>query len=368
MSWYVIDVIDKAVERTRSFLFEPFDITKWLKLAIIVFFIGGSGGFNSGGNGGSYDTSGADSDLSWIPDSLTDFMSGLSHHISSVSDTTMVIALVLFLLLIFAIAIILGYIGSTMEFVLVESLVSNDVRVREYFKKYMGKGLALYILRLIIVLIVVLMVILIIAILTLPFMFLAAEGGSGPSGALGIIGLIFAIIAAILLFIVVLGILDSFISMAIPVSMYQGSGLFSAIGSVFRQFRVDWKQMVIYWIGRGILGFAVAIMAGILGLIILVILLLILGVIDLGLYFVLKMILSGTVLWSLLIAVVIVELLLLSFTSAIIRMPFAIFMKYHMLSFLELWYQLKMPMFDEHYHIPGNGSGQWIEEAVIPED
>jgi hypothetical protein len=361
MSWYVVDVIDRAVERTRSFLFEPFDITKWLKLAIIVFFIGGSGGFNGGGNGGSYDTSAGEPDVSWIPDSLTDFLSNLSHHISSFSDTTMLMTLVLILLLIFLIAIILGYIGSTMEFVLVESLVSNEVRIREYFKKFMGKGLSLYVLRLVIVFAVILMIV----IVTAPFIFLIAEGDSGASGALGIIGFIFAIIAAVILFIIVLGIIGSFINMAIPVSMYQDSGLLSAIGRVFSQFKADWKQMVIYWIGRGILGFAVAIMAGIIGLIILVILVLLLGAIDLALYFILNMILSGTILWSLLIAVVIVELLLLSFISAIIRMPFAVFMKYHMLSFLELWYQLKMPIFDELHSTSGNGPDQWIEEAEI---
>jgi hypothetical protein len=251
-----------------------------------------------------------------------------------------------------------------MEFVLVESLVSNDVRVREYFKKYMGKGLALYILRLILVLLVILTVV----VVSLPFIFLISAGDSGSSGAIRIVGLIFAIIVVVLVLVIILGIIGSFISMAVPVSMYQGSGFFSAIGSVFRQFKADWKQIVIYWIGRGILGIAVAIMAGILGLIILVILLLILGAIDLGLYFILNMILPGTILWSLLISVVIVELLILSFASAMIRMPFSVFMKYHMLSFLELWYPLKMPMFDEHYHVPGSISDQWIEDAMVPEE
>ncbi|WMW25023.1 hypothetical protein RE474_13220 [Methanolobus sediminis] len=363
MSWYVIDVIDKAIERTKACLFEPFDIMKWLKLAIIVFFIGGSGGFNSGGNG-RYNTSGGEPDLSWIPDSFTDSMSNLSHHLSSYSDTTLFLVIALLLMLLFLLAIILGYIGSTMEFVLVDSLVSNDVRVREYFKKYMGKGLALYILRLILLL----MFILILVLVSLPFIFMISAGDSGSSGALGIVGMIFVIIIAVLVLAIILGIIGSFVNMAIPVSMYQGSGFFSAIGNVFRQFRADWKQIVIYWIGRGVLGIAVAIIAGILGLIILVILLLILGAIDLGLYFILNMLLPGTILWSLLISVVVVELLLLSFASAMIRMPFSVFMKYHMLGFLELWYPLKMPMFDEHYRVPGSGSDQWIEEAMIPDE
>ncbi|WP_321431146.1 hypothetical protein [uncultured Methanolobus sp.] len=363
MSWYVIDVIDKAMERTRTFLFEPFNFTKWLKLALIVFFIGGSGGFNSG-NGSSYRSSGDESDVSWIPDSFNDFISNLSHHISSYSDTTMLITIALVLLLIFVIVIILGYIGSTMEFVLVESLVSNDVRVREYFKKFMGKGLALYILRIILFLLYILVIIAVmvpfISQLDSDFDFLQNMGL--------IIAMVLSVLVVIVIMSILLSIITSFINMAIPVSMYQSSGLFSAIGSVFRQFRVDWKQIFIYWIGRGILGITVAIMAGIIGLIILVILLLILGFIDLGVYFILNMILSGTVLWPLLISIVIVELLILSFVSAIIRMPFAVFMKYHMLSFLELWYPLKIPMFDEQHSVSGNSSGQLPEESVVSEE
>jgi hypothetical protein len=80
------------------------------------------------------------------------------------------------------------------------------------------------------------------------------------------------------------------------------------------------------------------------------------------------MILSEMLLWSLLIAIALVEILFLMFASAIIRMPFAVFMKYHMLSFLELWYPLKIPMFDEQHSVSGNSSGQLPEGSVVPEE
>ncbi len=53
MSWYGIDAVDKAISRTRRALFEPFDFWKWVKLAIIIFFLGGSGS-NFGGSGNNY--------------------------------------------------------------------------------------------------------------------------------------------------------------------------------------------------------------------------------------------------------------------------------------------------------------------------
>jgi hypothetical protein len=361
MNWYVIDVIDRAMERTRACLFEPFNFTKWLKLALIVFFIGGSGGFNGGGNGSSYDSSGGEPDLSWLPDGLAHLLSGIYDHISAYSGLTLIIG---FLLFIFVFVIIMALISSIMEFVLVESLVSNSVRVREYFKKFIGKGLSLFALRFLLMF----AVILIIALVSVPFIFLIAESDSGPAGLLGIIGLIFVIIAVVLVLIIVLGIVGSFINMAIPVSLYQNSGIFSALGSVFGQFKADWKQLVIYWIGRGILGFTVVIIAGILSFIILIILLLVFGVIDFALYLILDMILSEMLLWSLLIAIALVEILFLMFASAIVRTPFSIFMKYHMLSFLELWYPLKIPMFDEQHSVSGNSSGQLSEESVVSEE
>ncbi|MBP1908426.1 DUF7544 domain-containing protein [Methanolobus bombayensis] len=360
MSWYVIDAVDRAIERTRTCLFEPLDFMKWLKLAIIVLFIGGIGSFNSGGNGSSFDSSSGNADFSWVPNGFTDFMSDFAHNLSSYSEMALILGI---LAIIFVLVIILGYIGSVMEFVFVESLVSNNVRVRKYFKKYMGKGLSLYILRLVLMVLVLLTM----AIVALPFIFVIGESGFDSGGALAIIGMIFGFITAVVLLVIVLGILGSFINMAIPVSMYPNSGILSALGGVFRQFRTDWKQVIIYWIGRAVLGLVVAIIAGILSLIILVILLLVLGLIDLAFYFILKAILPELLLWSLVVAVLVVQILLLIFVSAMISMPFSVFMKYHMLGFMEKWYNLKMPMFDEQQVFYAISTGQ-LSEGTIKSD
>ncbi|WP_054865166.1 DUF7544 domain-containing protein [Methanosarcina barkeri] len=57
MSWYAIGAVDRALSRTREALLEPFDFWKWVKLAIIVFLLGGvsSYGNSSGYNIGSED-------------------------------------------------------------------------------------------------------------------------------------------------------------------------------------------------------------------------------------------------------------------------------------------------------------------------
>ena len=53
MSWYGIDAVDKAFSRTRKALFEPFDLWKWAKLAIIIFLLGGVAS-NYGSSGTNY--------------------------------------------------------------------------------------------------------------------------------------------------------------------------------------------------------------------------------------------------------------------------------------------------------------------------
>ena len=49
MNWFVVDAAGEAFKRTRSCLLEPFDLKKWIKLAIIVALAGGGGssGYNS---------------------------------------------------------------------------------------------------------------------------------------------------------------------------------------------------------------------------------------------------------------------------------------------------------------------------------
>lgn len=337
MSWYVIDAVDKAVERTRRCLFEPFDIIKWLKLALIVFFIGETGNFNGGGNGGSYDSSGETLDFSWVPDGFIHVFDNLSAS----SEMAIILGLLIF---IFAFIIILVLISSIMEFVLVDSLVSNEVRLVEYFRRYLGKGLSLFILRILIFFLTMIAIV----IAALPFIFLIEAASDDPSMILVIL-MVFMLIGVIFLTVVILGAINSFISMAIPVSMYQTSGIFSAFSSVFRQFRNDWKQIVIYWIGRLVLGIIVAVISLILMVIGIIGIGLILLIIDVLLYLILTAILAETTVWLIAVPILIVEFIIIMFAAAFIGMPFTVFMKYHMLSFLEKWYPFQMPMFDEVY-------------------
>ncbi|WP_094228727.1 DUF7544 domain-containing protein [Methanolobus psychrotolerans] len=366
MYWYVIDAVDHAIERTRQCLFEPFDIKKWLKLAIIVFFIGGSGSFNSGGNGGSYDSSydGSNPDLSWVPPGFLDILNNFAGHLMSYSTWALIAG---FFVVLFLFIIIMGLVGSVMEFVFVESLVRNDIRIRKYFSRYMGKGLSLFVLRVLLLLLFMIPVV-IVSLLIFSMIVTTEKVMLGSMMFLGIFLSIISILAIVLLFVVAGSIIGSFTSMSVPVSMYTGSGIFSALFSVFRQFRSNWQQMIIYWIGRTVLAIAAGIIVIILGLLGLVISGIVFLIIDAALYFILLAIMSDAMVWLLFIPILVVELILIMFVMAFIGMPVNVFMKYHMLSFLEKWYPLKMPMFDAPHKIADSNLDEWLDKAALPED
>jgi len=68
--WIAWAAIEGAMTKTRQMLFEPFDLTKWVKLAIILFFIGGTGG--GGGGGSNFNSNPSGSNFGDFGDSYSD--------------------------------------------------------------------------------------------------------------------------------------------------------------------------------------------------------------------------------------------------------------------------------------------------------
>lgn len=344
MSWYVVDALDGAFERTKKCLFEPFDFWKWVKLTIIVLLLGGGASFNSGGGNYSFD----ESDMQNLPDFPAgpgDFFHGISDSIASNVLGYIIGAIILLILL----ALVLSYISSVMEFVLVESLVSNDVRFWEYSRRFLGNGFALFLFRLLIGIVFLI----IIAILSLPFIYMLIGQGDGNmenARAAGIVFFILFLIIIVFVLALIGGIVGSFVNLSIPVSLYTGSSIFKAFSMVLAKFRQDWQQIILYWIGRIILSIAVGIAVGIAALIVAAIALMLFLIIDGGFYFVLSALLPGSDMWVwlLLVPVILIQIVLFILIMAFVGMPARVFVKYHMLTFLQMWYAgLEMPMFDE---------------------
>lgn len=353
MSWYGIEAVDRAFSRTRKALFEPFDFWKWVKLAVIIFLLGGAAS-NYGGSGTNYQMSSEDFDNlphidpGWIP--VFPFVTeepGLS-YIYSVSPSTIIIATVVLILLL---ALVFSYISSVMEFVFVESLVKNEVKFWAYSRRFLGKGFYLLLVRLIIGLVFLVLF----GIAVLPFILSMLENSSEfvwPARLGGIFWLGGSFIILVLLAVAI----NSLLSLAIPVSIYRNEGILPAFRMIYGNFRKSWQEVVVYWLIR----FALGIGTGIIAIFIFGLVVLVMGlgflIFDGILYFLFSLLVSEPLLWILLIPFIVIELILILGALVFLNVPLAVFMKYHLLSFLEAWFaDVEIPFFDAPALEPESG-------------
>ncbi|AKB18174.1 MULTISPECIES: hypothetical protein [unclassified Methanosarcina] len=363
MSWYGIDAIDKAVSRTKTALFEPFDFWKWVKLAIIIFLLGNIG-YNYGGSGTNYRMSSEDFGNNFPniePGRMPDFLSGVSwigfDHIQSIAPLAIIATIIAF---IFLLALIFSYISSVMEFVFVEALVKNEVHFWAYSKKFLGKGFNLLLIRL--ALGIVFLVLFGLSLLPfVPIILKESPDFSFPA----IIGGVFWFFGVIIMLALLGAVVSSFLSLAIPLAIYRESGILSAFRTVYRNFRKSWKEVLVYWLIRFLLGIGIAIFAVILFGLLMLALGIVFLIIDVVLYFLFSTFVSESLVWILLIPFVIVELLLLFVTLMLLSVPLAVFLKYHLLSFLEAWFvDANIPFFDKLSGEPEIGFGTELSESV----
>ncbi|WP_292388482.1 DUF7544 domain-containing protein [Methanosarcina sp. UBA5] len=343
MSWYAIDAANRALSRTREALLEPFDFWKWAKLAIIIFLLGGVSNY---GNSSSYNIGSEDLENNFPfiePGKIPNLPFGMHDtafsYIYPVPHLATVVAVIVFLLLL---ALILSYISSVMEFVFVESLVRNEVKFWAYSRRFLGKGFYLLLVRLAFGLVFLVLF----GIAMLPLIPLIREVPSDfslPASLGGILWITGVIIALILLAVAI----NSLLNLAIPLSIYRNKGILSAFKLVFGNFRKSWQEVVVYWFIRFVLDIGIAILAiFLLGLMMLVLGLAFL-IFDGILYFLFSSLVSDPLSWILLIPFIVIELILVLGTLLFLSVPLAVFMKYHLLSFLEAWYaDAEIPFFD----------------------
>jgi hypothetical protein len=345
MSWYGIDAVDKAVTRMRMALFEPFDFWKWVKLAVIIFLLGGITSAY-GGSGNNYHMN--SKELKNNFPEIGVIQGYIPHNISIENIPSSNIPFVNYGLLIAVIAalviliLLLYYISNIMEFVFVESMVRNEVKFWAYSKRFLGKGFYLLLIRFALGL--AFLALLIIAIL--PFVLNIIKSPSEPAWPILLSGILW--ILGVIVVLILLGlIINSLLSLAIPVSIYREIGILSAFRLIFANFRKSWLQVLVYWFIRVLLGIGVAILMIILFVVISLVLGIVFLAVDGIMYFIFSSIVSDTLNWVLMIPFILIELLLLFGTLLLLNVPFAVFLKYHLLSFLETWFAgADIPFFD----------------------
>jgi hypothetical protein len=265
MTWYAVDALGDAIEGTRKFLF-PLDVKTWLRLAVVVFFLGGFG-TSSPFQGGTQFSTGPDQPIPSPP--------------SDVSLPVDIVTLIVVLLVVsVAIGVVFFLVGSVMEFVLVESLRTREVHVRKYAGEFFGQGLRLFVFRFVLFLVVFLPVI------ALVLSAVSAFPSVLPTIAFGTL-LVFLPVFAVFVFFVALvdGLTTDFV---VPVmvarergeptgwqdSWLRERGVVAGWRAFWPTLRREWKQYGIYLVLTFFIaiavGFLVSIAAGILSVLLLV--------------------------------------------------------------------------------------------------
>ena len=339
--WIAWNVIGDALTKTRQMLFEPFDLKKWLKLAIILFFIGGSGG--GGSNFSSYPSGNTFGDFDGCsqpgaePDAfISEAVSGISASVHQYLWYIVLAALAILLVI-----VLFSYISNVMQFALVESVVRNRITLKAYIRNNLGNGLQLFILNWILGIIFLIAIVLSL----LPALSAILERDFSAL----FFGSLFMFFLVIVLGVTIFAMLGSFINLAIPVMLYERLGIIKALSKVIGLAVHSIPQVLVYWVMRIILGIVIGIVAAIVGIIVALLAVLVLLLVGITVYLILTLLGFGfpdLVVLIVLGLVFAAPILILVFLVTLATAPLPVFLKYHALLFLQNWYGDIVPFWD----------------------
>ena len=313
MTLYAIDAIDDAIDATRAFLW-PFDRGRWLRLAFVMFFIGGVGSVNPLQFGGSTPSGGG-------PETPgTPGTPGTPEALPSIggAELTVLAAIIGIVVLI---ALVFMLVGSIMEFVFVESLRREAVTIRRYWSDRWGQGLRLFAFRLLL------------GVLTFGLIGLVFVAALGPvvfgDGGFSL-GLVLLAIPIAFVIVMLSGLVNGFTTMfVVPIMIGEDRSLLSAWRRFWPTLTGQWKQYAAYAVMGFVLQLVGGILAGIaslIGAIVIAIPLVLVGLIGVGLLMVVE--LAGWVVIGLAVVLFVLALIVL---SLFVSVPVQTYLRYYAL-------------------------------------
>lgn len=241
MALYAIDDLDEALEATRAFLL-PFDLRRWLRLAVLAFFVaGGTGGGAVPPSGFRFD--GARPPRGSMP--VEDVSATLTHNLGVVIAVAAVV---------FVLGLVAAWLSSTMEFAFLDALRSGDVQVRAGVRRHAGKGTRLFLFRLVLVAVGLAFAAGTLAVTVAPM--LAGRGGVSVLLFLALVPVFFALV-------VVFGGVYAFTTFLVaPVMLLEDRGVVSAWRRLWPTLRGEWKQFLTFAVVGFVLVIAASIVVG----------------------------------------------------------------------------------------------------------
>lgn len=229
MSLYAVDELTDAVDVTKGLL-TPVDARQWLKLALVALFVGGGSGF---------------------PAYAFNFTPSTGGGGTPIREGDAVLVVLVLVALFVGVVVVFGVVGSVMEFVFVQALVTGDVRIRRYWSEYWRRGLRLFGFRLALALPFVLLVLAVVVAFALPlFLGVGVEGG--------FLLLLFAI-PLFFLGAFVVGIVNGFTSVfVVPVMLADDCGVLDG----WRRLWPSITDETVEYIGYGVIQYVVRLVTG----------------------------------------------------------------------------------------------------------
>lgn len=243
MALHALENVDEAFDVTREFLF-PFNFWRWLKLAVVVFFIGGGTGFSM--------------QFPWFPGQTSDSSPGQSPEqspgqtgdISSTlpEDVLLIAAAIIVALLL--LWLVFAGISAVMQFVFIESLRSGEVTIRRYLGRRWGEGLRLLLFWILLGGAFLTLLLGWLAIVAWSFL---SGGESSLSVLLFLAGLPIMIGAGVVFWVV-----NTFTTtFVVPIMIQTESGVLSSWGRLWSSIKTAWKQYLVFGLLWVALAFAI---------------------------------------------------------------------------------------------------------------
>ena len=317
MSWNAIDALDDARWAAQSLLL-PFDSGRWLRLAVITFFVAGGG---SGAGGGSNVSAPVNPGPGPGPGPITggELPFGVDPRTAFLAAGVVVVALLL-------VGLLWAFVGAVMEFVLIEGLRTRDVRVRGPFREFLRQGLGLFLFRAVIV-------VLLLAAFAVPVVSIVLTANAVPLGVLLLVPLLLAAAFLGLLAAVALRLTTDF---AVPAMLAEDRGVVSAWRRLLPLLRAEWKEVGAYLVVRLIAGVAAAIATGLVVTLLAIVVAIPFLLVAAAVFFALggSIAALGGVGAALLVVVGLLFLLSVLAVGAVVQVPVVAYFRYYALFFL----------------------------------
>lgn len=256
MTLYALDDLDDALAATKAFLWPP-DRSRWIKLALVVFFVGGPG---ANFNAVQYN----------LPAGPRGSTTGLPPELGP--RLWLLVGILVVAAIVLGLALLL--VGSIMEFVLVESIRAETVAVRRYWGTRWRQGLRLFGFRIAVGFVVIGSIGIFALLAFLP----VAIGTGAPTGGLpggaSLLALLFVVPVIVVLAILV-GLINGFTTVfVVPIMLLEDCGVLAGWRRLWPTIAANPWQYLAYAIVAFVLqlagGIVVAIAIGVAVLLLLI--------------------------------------------------------------------------------------------------